>query len=162
MNRLLEIGFQPAGHWLLEGNQLTFELARHSAQENILYAFVCDGEVKYVGKTTRTLATRMAGYKRPGKTQTTNINNHRRIREFLAGGVAVEIFACWVRFVAGLRPELVVNFDWTEFEDSDQSMIVLGMQTGHGRSTPLVWKTVTRSELKDRRNASPTASSITS
>ncbi|MDQ3521522.1 MAG: GIY-YIG nuclease family protein [Gemmatimonadota bacterium] len=93
MNRLLEIGVQPAGHWLLEGNQLTFELARHSAQKNILYAFVCDGEVKYVGKTTRTLATRMAGYKRRGKTQTTNINNHRRIREFLAGGVAVEIFA---------------------------------------------------------------------
>lgn len=93
MNRLLEIGFQPAGHWLLEGNQLTFELARHSAQKNILYAFVCDGEVKYVGKTTRTLATRMAGYKRPGKTQTTNINNHRRIRKFLAGGVTVEIFA---------------------------------------------------------------------
>lgn len=93
MNRLLEIGFQPAGHWLLEGDQLTFELARHSTQKNILYAFVCDGEVKYVGKTTRTLAARMAGYKRPGKTQTTNINNHRRIRELLAGGVAVEIFA---------------------------------------------------------------------
>jgi hypothetical protein len=74
MNRLLEIGVQPAGHWLLEGNQLTYELARHSAQKNILYAFVCDGEVKYVGKTTRALATRMAGYKRPGKTQTTNIN----------------------------------------------------------------------------------------
>jgi hypothetical protein len=84
MNRLLEIGVQPAGHWLLEGNQFTFELARHSAQKNILYAFVCDGEVKYVGKTTRTLATRMAGYKRPGKTQTTNINNHRRIRRRLA------------------------------------------------------------------------------
>ncbi len=93
MNRLLEIGFQPAGHWLLEEDQLRFELARHSAQKNILYAFVCDGEVKYVGKTTRTLAARMAGYKRPGKTQMTNINNHRRIRELLAGGVAVEIFA---------------------------------------------------------------------
>ncbi len=31
-------------------------------------------------------------------------------------------------------------------------MIVLGMQIGHGRSTPLVWKSGTRSELKDRRN----------
>ena len=36
------------------------------------------------------------------------------------------------------REEIFVNFDWTEFEDSDQSMVVLGMQTGHGRSTPLV------------------------
>src|SRR5690606_35889556 len=62
------------------------------------------------------------------------------------------LFTCWVRFVVGERSEIFVNFDWTEFEDSDQSMVVLGMQTGHGRSTPLVWKTVTRSELKDQRN----------
>lgn len=62
------------------------------------------------------------------------------------------IFACWVGFVVGPREEIFVNFDWTEFEDSDQSMVVLGMQTGHGRSTPLVWKTVTRSELRNQRN----------
>lgn len=60
---------------------------------------------------------------------------------------------CWVRFVVAERKELLVNFDWTECEDSDQSMIVLGTQTEHGRSTPLGWKTVTRSELKDQRNA---------
>jgi hypothetical protein len=30
--------------------------------------------------------------------------------------------------------------------------VVLGMPTEHGRSTPLVWKTVTRSELKDQRH----------
>jgi hypothetical protein len=64
-----------------------------------------------------------------------------------------EVARCWVRFVVAERKALFVNFDWTEFEDSDQSMIVLGTQTEHGRSTPLVWKTVTRSELKDQRNA---------
>lgn len=63
-----------------------------------------------------------------------------------------QIFSCWVRFVVGEREEIFVNFDWTEFENSDQSMVVLGMQTGHGRSTPLVWKSVTRSELRDQRN----------
>jgi hypothetical protein len=62
------------------------------------------------------------------------------------------LFRCWVSFVVAERAEIVVNFDWTEFEDSDQSMVVLGLQTGHGRSTALVWKTVRRSELKDRRN----------
>jgi Transposase DDE domain len=64
-----------------------------------------------------------------------------------------EVARCWVRFVVAERKELFVNFDWTEFEDSDQSMIVLGTQTEHGRSTPLVWKTVTHSELKGQRNA---------
>lgn len=64
-----------------------------------------------------------------------------------------DVARCWVRFVVAERRELIVNFDWTEFQDSDQAMIVLGTQTEHGRSTPLVWKTVTRSALKDPRNA---------
>jgi hypothetical protein len=93
MNRLLEIGFEPAGHWVLNNDKLNFELTRHSSQRNILYAFVCDGQVKYVGKTVQALSARMAGYKNPGPTQTTNINNHKRIRELLADGVAVEILA---------------------------------------------------------------------
>lgn len=93
MNRLLEIGFAPSGHWVLEGGKLSYELARHSSQKNILYAFICDGQVKYVGKTTQTLAARMAGYKTPSKSQTTNINNHMRIKQMLADGVTVEIFA---------------------------------------------------------------------
>lgn len=62
------------------------------------------------------------------------------------------LFRCWVNFVLAERTEIVVNFDWTELEDSDQSIVVLGMQTGHGRSTPLLWKTVRRSALKDQRN----------
>lgn len=62
------------------------------------------------------------------------------------------LLAAWVRFAVGEREEILVNFDWTEFEDSDQAVVVLGMQTGHGRSTPLVWKTVTRSTLKGQRN----------
>lgn len=67
------------------------------------------------------------------------------------------VLACWGRFVVGGRAEIIVNFDWTEFEASDQAsdqaMVVLGMQTSHGRSTPLVWQTVTRAALKDQRNA---------
>ena len=93
MNRLLEIGFQPAGHWLLIDGKLKFDLMRHATQTNILYAFICDAEVMYVGKTIRMLATRMSGYKNPAKTQTTNVNNHRRIVEVLARGAAIEILA---------------------------------------------------------------------
>ncbi|CAN5678555.1 hypothetical protein BH23GEM7_BH23GEM7_30570 [soil metagenome] len=62
------------------------------------------------------------------------------------------LFHCWVGFVVAARSEIMINFDRTELEDSDQSIVVLGMQTGHGRSTPLLWKTVRRSALKDRRN----------
>lgn len=93
MNRLLEIGFQPAGHWLLEQDEIVLNLTRHSTQRNILYAFVCDGQVKYVGKTIQPLARRMAGYKNPGSGQSTNIKNNQRIRDLLLAGGAVEILA---------------------------------------------------------------------
>lgn len=93
MNRLLDIGFEASGHWLMEGDRLKFELTRNSTQNNILYAFVCNGQVNYVGKTVRALQIRMSGYKNPSQTQITNINNHLRIKALLSDGVAVDIFA---------------------------------------------------------------------
>ena len=91
MNRLLEIGFQPAGHWQLVDGELSFELLRHGSQKNILYAFVCDGQVKYVGKTVQSLAKRLYGYKNPGLSQSTNIKNNAHIKELLNSGAAVDI-----------------------------------------------------------------------
>jgi len=63
-----------------------------------------------------------------------------------------QVFGCWGPFVAGERRAIFVNFDWTAFEDADQGTVVLGIQTAHGRSTPLLWKTVTRSQRKEQRN----------
>jgi hypothetical protein len=36
MNRLLQIGFVPAGHWHLDGERVRFELTRHATERNIL------------------------------------------------------------------------------------------------------------------------------
>lgn len=55
--------------------------------------------------------------------------------------------------MVGEREEIAVNLDWTEFEYFDQAMVVLGMQTGHARSTLLVWKMATPSERRDQRTA---------
>jgi hypothetical protein len=93
MNRLLEIGFQTAGHWQLVDGELSLELLRHGSQKNVLYAFVSDGDVKYVGKTVQRLATRLSGYKNPGTTQTTNIKNNALIKDLLGSGAAVDILA---------------------------------------------------------------------
>lgn len=93
MNRLLGIGFEPAGHWLLVGGDLAFTLSRHASQRNILYAFVSDGEVQYVGKTIQSLYARMGGYKNPSSSQTTNVRNNTRIKALLQAGAAVDILA---------------------------------------------------------------------
>jgi hypothetical protein len=64
-----------------------------------------------------------------------------------------ELFGGWVPFVVGPRTEIVVAFDWTEHDHDDHSTIALNLITSHGRATPLLWKTVVKSELAGKRNA---------
>jgi hypothetical protein len=68
-----------------------------------------------------------------------------RIREEVARG--------WGPCGVAERQARCVNVNWTACEDTDQAMIGRGTQREHGRSPPLVWKTVIRSALKDQRQA---------
>lgn len=58
----------------------------------------------------------------------------------------------WVGYVVGNKTEVVINMDWTEFDECNHSMLVMAAQTGQGRSTPLLWKTIKKSELTGKRN----------
>jgi hypothetical protein len=62
------------------------------------------------------------------------------------------LFRLWVPFVLGDRREIVVTLDWTEHDHDDQTTIAINLVTSHGRATPLIWKTVVKSGLKDNRN----------
>lgn len=61
-------------------------------------------------------------------------------------------FEPWVKFVVAARPEVVVALDWTEFAKDDQATIAMYLITSHGRATPLLWKTVEKRALKNRRS----------
>jgi len=63
-----------------------------------------------------------------------------------------EVQQSWVRFVLAERKEVFINLDWSDFDKEDQTTLLLAVQTGHGRATPLLWKTVVKSELKHQRN----------
>ena len=52
----------------------------------------------------------------------------------------------------GERQDILVAMDWTDFDHDDQATLVLSLVTGHGRACPLLWLTVWKEELKDRRN----------
>ena len=59
-------------------------------------------------------------------------------------------------YIVGARTEVVVALDWTSFAADEQETIVLSMLTGHGRATPLLWKTVASSTLKgNQRHGGP-------
>ena len=70
------------------------------------------------------------------------------------GGIPLSrLFELWVRFVVGERKEIVVALDWTEFDADKQATICLYLVTGHGRATPLVWKSVEKGTLEGRRTS---------
>jgi hypothetical protein len=98
---------------------------RHATQRNVLYAFACDGEIKYIGKSKMSLAARMSGYRNPATSQTTNVRNNKRITEALASGGAVDIYALpdnglfhygqfHLNLAAGLEDDLIaiINPPW--------------------------------------------------
>ena len=62
------------------------------------------------------------------------------------------MFAPWVAEVVGQRKTIVVAMDWTDFDADDQTTLALNLVTNHGRATPLLWLTVLKDELKDKRN----------
>jgi hypothetical protein len=59
----------------------------------------------------------------------------------------------WVSYVLGARKSVFINLDWTEFDKDGHSMLVASAQTGHGRATPLLWKSHEKSTLAGNRNA---------
>lgn len=58
----------------------------------------------------------------------------------------------WVSFVIGSRKEIKVTMDWTDFDPDGQTTISLNLVTSHSRATPLLWKTISKKNLKDNRN----------
>jgi hypothetical protein len=56
-----------------------------------------------------------------------------------------------VKAVVGVRKNIVVSMDWTDFDRDDQTTLAISLIMRHGRAIPLVWLTARKSELKDRQ-----------
>ncbi len=81
------------GQWTMVAGAPTCQLTSHASNSDVLYAFVIDGGVMYIGKTTMSLSRRMYGYQKPGPTQYTNIANNRHISRALTAGRRVDVYA---------------------------------------------------------------------
>lgn len=117
VQELKRIGFKKVGKWSYQDNKIKLELKEMENEEGVLYSFVVDEEIKYIGKTIQKLVKRMKGYENPGKTQATNIRNNSSIQQILDLGNEVDIF-CFkgektfykdyeVNIAAGLEDNLI-------------------------------------------------------
>lgn len=59
------MGFKEYGIWKIENEKIKCELIADAAAQNVLYAFISDGDVLYIGKTVRSLKKRMYNYQNP-------------------------------------------------------------------------------------------------
>lgn len=92
LGRLVDLGFEKVGGWHLIGDRPASRLVRGGSARKVLYAFVADGGVMYVGKSVRSLEQRMNGYQHPGPTQRTNLRVQAEITELLKTGARLDIW----------------------------------------------------------------------
>jgi hypothetical protein len=113
---LKKIGFDEAGKWTLHEkvkSGINFLLNNKKFEnERVVYAFVVDDDVKYVGvceKNNTTLKERLTRYKyRQGGSRSTNKRVGEKIMECLNNGKDVKIFA--------LKPEISIKINDLEID----------------------------------------------
>jgi hypothetical protein len=93
LDALISLGFEKCGKWTINGEELQLQLERYQHECDVLYSFVVEDTVLYIGKSVRTLKQRLYGYLRPGNSQRTNIANHERLVSLLASKPEVDIYA---------------------------------------------------------------------
>jgi len=91
MKKLTTIGFIKVGEWVLESS-FNHTINTHLEKRSLLYSFVSDSKVLYIGKTADTLKNRMNGYKNAGGSQRTNIRVKKEIIEILSNKKDVHIY----------------------------------------------------------------------
>ena len=69
------------------------------------------------------------------------------------GIVLDEILPAWASFVLAGRKKVRIALDWTDFEKDDQVTLAAYLITDHGRATPLVWKTHSKSSLRGNQTS---------
>jgi hypothetical protein len=63
------------------------------------------------------------------------------------------LHALWVPFAAGARTQIYVAMDWTDFDADGHATIMLSLLSRHGRATPLVWRSVEKASLRNKRGS---------
>lgn len=120
METLRNIGFKEAGEWHKGQNRsgIDFSLEKYQNETQILYAFISESTIRYIGKSDNSLQTRMNGYKNASSSQRTNIRVQEQIKRLLKEEIEVKIWAfidsegykhngVKIRLAAGLEDNLI-------------------------------------------------------
>jgi len=103
LDDLVQPGFEPVTQWVMKGERIGPASFKWQDHGGWLYAFVVDGEVKYIGLTDRVLRSRMSDYSHIKNSQTDRLRG-LIVHELTAGRI-VDVFGWKQRDVDILRVE---------------------------------------------------------
>jgi hypothetical protein len=116
---LRKAGFEPVADWLLDGEGI--KLSAMPPAGCAVYAFLLNGQVVYIGKTTTCVRRRMYGYRKPSLTQPTNNRVKALVVAALKGANQVQLWTVappsttWmglpVNTVVGLEEALIADMN---------------------------------------------------
>jgi len=95
LDDLRQIGFKRAGVWISKDDDgiIYEEDKEFTNDENALYALVVEEDVRYVGKTARTIRDRMRNYEYADSSQKTNIKIKGHIKDLHEKGKIVKVYS---------------------------------------------------------------------
>ena len=110
--KLGQLGFKQVGIFSLGDKGLDFQLFNSQDDEGV-YIFLIDGEIRYIGKIEMALKQRMHGYKNPGVTQRTNQRINPKLLDVLKKGKKAEI---WFKQYSTLEKKMIREFnpEWNQ------------------------------------------------
>ena len=115
-------------------------------QQSIAYAAmgVLASESLYLHRIAEGLVKTRGGKKKHATKQIDRLLSNK--------GISIwDLSASWVPYILRKQTHVIVALDWTSFYDDEQSMLSLNVVTGKGLSTPLLWKSVDKKQLKHNR-----------
>ncbi len=92
VEKLENIGFIKVGEWKINDNYFSHTIEEYLTEKKMIYSFVSENDVLYIGKTTDFLKNRMNGYKNPHISQKTNFRVKAKIVELLNNANEVSIY----------------------------------------------------------------------
>jgi len=92
LNELHHLGFVRSAACFLVGDRLRIDVLENSDARNILYAFVQNETIKYIGYTRHTFSKRLRGYQNPSAGQRTNLTVNAKLIASLSNDLAIDVY----------------------------------------------------------------------
>lgn len=90
---LIALGFVPVGAWALLSDSPACTIQNHPDRSPVVYAFLVEDFVMYVGKSNRSLRDRIGNLVHPEPSQRANQRSLLQIKQALAEGKRVTVYA---------------------------------------------------------------------